>query len=419
MLTAMCPRTHHRYTAMPVLGARVDAFVQWLAQCDYRPMSIRVMLCQLDHVEHWLQRHGIQDVTDLEATMLEACWTHLSRRSTVLGGLIRALARYLEAAGVLRPPAPRPPTPSQQLLALYTEQLVRLRGLAPNTVRAHRQSAATLLDHLRYDEHPTGLAHLHASQIEAFIRQRATALGRGSQQHLVAHLRSFLRFVAARGQCPAGLETTIDTPRLYRLEQLPRALPWETVQALLAAIDRRTPIGRRDYTILLLIATYGLRVSEVAALTLDDLHWRDGWLRVPRCKTRSPLHLPLTDQIGTALVQYVQTARPAHVACRALFLRHNAPLRTLGRTAVSMVFVRCAQRSGLAIPFSGAHCLRHAYAVHLLRTGHALKTIGDLLGHRDSDSTYVYLRLATEELREVALPLPTLPPALPQEEPAP
>ena len=117
MLTAMCPRTHHRSTAMPVLGARVDAFVQWLAQCDYRPMSIRVMLCQLGHVEHWLQRHGIQDVTDLDATMLEACWTHLSRRSTVLGGLIRALARYLEATGVLRPPAPRPPTPSQHLLA--------------------------------------------------------------------------------------------------------------------------------------------------------------------------------------------------------------------------------------------------------------------------------------------------------------
>jgi site-specific recombinase XerD len=84
-----------------------------------------------------------------------------------------------------------------------------------------------------------------------------------------------------------------------------------------------------------------------------------------------------------------------------------------------MVFERWAKRSGLAIPFYGAHCLRHSYAVHLLRTGHSLKTIGDLLGHRDSDSTYVYLRLATEELREVALPVPTLPPAPLQEEPAP
>ena len=148
MLTAMCPRTHHRYTAMPVLGARVDAFVQWLAQCDYRPMSIRVMLCQLGHVEHWLQRHGIQDVTDLDATMLEACWTHLSRRSTVLGALIHALARYLETTGVLRPLPPPPPTPSQRLLNTYTEQLAHLRGLAAHTIQMHRQSVAALLDRI-------------------------------------------------------------------------------------------------------------------------------------------------------------------------------------------------------------------------------------------------------------------------------
>jgi site-specific recombinase XerD len=419
MLAAMCPRTHHRYTALPILGSRVDDFVQWLAQCDYRLASIRVMLCPLVQVEQWLQSHGIQDLTELDTAVLEACWRHGSRRSTVLGALIHALARYLETTGVLRPLPPPPPTPSQRLLSTYTEQLAHLRGLAAHTIQMHRQSVAELLDALEYDRHPACLEGLQASQIEAFVRRRAAGLGRGSQQHLVAHLRSFLRFVAAHGQCPAGLDTPLDTPRLYRLEQLPRALPWETVQALLASIDQRTTVGVRDYTMLLLIATYGLRVSEVTALTLDDLHWRDRWMRVPRCKTRSPLHLPLTDRVGTALVAYLQHARPAHVACRTLFLRYNAPLRALGRTAVSMVFARWAKRSGLPIPFSGAHCLRHAYAVHLLRTGHALKTIGDLLGHRDSDSTYVYLRLATEELREVALPVPTLPPAPLQEEPAP
>jgi len=112
--------------------------------------------------------------------------------------------------------------------------------------------------------------------------------------------------------------------------------------------------------------------------------------------------------VGAALVQYLREARPADVPCRALFLRSRTPIRALGPTAVSMVFERWAKRSGLAIPFSGAHCLRHAYAVHLLHTGHSLKIIGDLLGHRDSDSTYVYLRLATEELRDVALPVPTM-----------
>lgn len=416
MLVTIFPTTHHRYTALPILGSRVDDFARWLSQCDYRPTSIRVMLGPIGQVDQWLERHGIHDLTELNAPVLEACWTHWYRRSATLGGLIRALARYLEAEGVFHPTPPPPLTPSQQLLTAYTAYLVNVRGLARNTLREHQRSAGGLLDHLDYNAHPAGLGSLSASQIEAFVRQSAARLGRGTQQHLVAHLRSFLRFLAAKGQCPSGLDTTIDTPRLYRLEQLPRALPWDTVQALLQSIDCHTPIGLRDYTMLLLIATYGLRVSEIAALTLDDIHWRTRWLQVPRCKTRSALPLPLTDEVGDALVHYLRAARPDRVPCRALFLRSRTPIRPLGRTAVSMVFDRWAKRSGLPIPFFGAHCLRHAYAVHLLHSGTSLKTIGDLLGHRDSDSTYVYLRLATEELRDVALPVPTLsPPPQPSE----
>jgi integrase/recombinase XerD len=408
MLETIFPKTYRRYAALPLLGSRVDDFAMWLSRHDYRPQTIRVMLLPIGQIDQWLRRRGVHDVADLHASVLEACWRRFYRDSSTLGGLIRALARYLEAEGVLQP-APRPSlTPSAQLLAAYTEHLLHVRGLARSTIREHQRSASQFLAHLAYDVQPARLRDLTTSKVEAFVHLSATRLGRGTQQHLIAHLRGFLRFVATTGQCPAGLDTTIDTPRRYRREQLPRALPWDTVQALLASIDRRTTVGLRDYTMLFLIATYGLRVSEVAALTLDDLHWREGWVRVPRCKTRSVLHLPLTDHVGAALVHYLREARPADVPCRALFLRSRTPLRALRRTAVSMVFERWAKRSGLAIPFYGAHCLRHAYAVHLLHTGHSLKIIGDLLGHRDSDSTYVYLRLATEELRDVALPVPTM-----------
>lgn len=106
MLATMFPTTHHRYTALPILGSRVDDFARWLSQCDYRPTSIRVMLGPIGQVDQWLHRHGIHDLTELDAPVLEACWTHWYRRSATLGGLIRALARYLEAEGVFRPPAP-------------------------------------------------------------------------------------------------------------------------------------------------------------------------------------------------------------------------------------------------------------------------------------------------------------------------
>jgi len=408
MIEALFPKTHHRYAALPLLGSLVDDFALWLSHYDYRLEAIRVMLRPLGQADQWLQSHGIHNLTALDAPLLETCWRQLYRRNSHLGGFIRALARYLESEGVLCPTPPLPPTPSQRLLAAYTDHLAHVRGLAPRTMEEHRRSAVGFLNHLGYDAQPACLGSLHASQVETFVCRSATQLGRGAQQHLVAHLRSLLHFLAAKGQCPSGLDTTIDTPRLYRLEQLPRALPWDMVETLLQSIDRHTTIGLRDYTMLLLIATYGLRVSEIAALTLDDIHWRQGWFQVPRCKTRSSLQLPLTDKVAEALMHYLRHARPHDVPYRALFLRSHNPIRPLSRAAVSGVFRRWAKRSGVAVPFYGAHCLRHAYAVHLLHTGASLKTIGDLLGHRHSNSTFVYLRLATEELREVALPVPTI-----------
>jgi site-specific recombinase XerD len=412
MIESIFLNTHHRYVALPLLGPLADDFVQWLSQCDYPRQTIRVMLGPIGQVDQWLRSRGVDEITELDIPVMEACWTHFYRRSSgqgrALGSVIRALERYLEAKALLRPTPPQSLTLSQRLLATYTDHLLHVRGLAQSTIEEHRRHAGSLLDYLDYDTQPTCLETLSASQIETFMCLSARRIGRGAGQHLVSHLRGFLHFLAVKGQCSSGLDTIIDTPRLYRLEQLPRALPWETVQALLEAIDRNTTIGLRDYAMLFLIASYGLRVSEVAALTLDHIHWREGWLLVPQGKTRSSLKLPLTDRVAETLVHYLRHARPDQVPCRALFLRSRIPIRPLGRTAVSMVFDRWAKRSGLTIPYGGAHCLRHAYAVHLLRTGISLKTIGDLLGHRDSDSTYVYLRLATEELREVALPLPTL-----------
>jgi integrase/recombinase XerD len=177
------------------------------------------------------------------------------------------------------------------------------------------------------------------------------------------------------------------------------------VSALLRSIDRATPLGRRDYAMLLLIATYGLRTSEVVALTLDDILWRRRELCVPRRKVAGALLLPLTDEVGAALLDYLQHGRPSQPT-RIVFLRHRPPAGVLKPTAVTEVFQAAVRRSRLAIPFHGAHCLRHSLAVRLLRRGVSVKAIGDVLGHRHVESTCVYLRLAVEDLREVALSLP-------------
>jgi site-specific recombinase XerD len=314
------------------------------------------------------------------------------------------LERYLDHRGLL--PLCRVPTPVDRKLDEYAAYLQQVRGLGPGTIADHRKTAAQFIHHVDTEGHLAALAHVTAHQIEEFVRSSGSRLGRGTMQHVVSQLRSFLRFLAARGEAPTGLDARIDTPRLYRGEQLPRALPWETVLAFLRAIDRSTPIGRRDYAMFLLITTYGLRASEIVGLRIEDLAWRTGRLSVHQQKSGSPLLLPLTDTVGDCLLAYLGHGRPA-LPARQIFLRHRAPAGVLKPTAVSEAFQAWTRRSGLKIPFHGPHCLRHSYAVHLLRQGTSLKTIGDLLGHRSAESTCVYLRLAIEDLREVPLDLPT------------
>jgi len=230
-------------------------------------------------------------------------------------------------------------------------------------------------------------------------------LSRASLQHDVGALRGFLRFLVVDGRVPPGLDRQIDTPRLYRLEQLPRALPWETVRALLRSIDTTSAMGLRDYAMFLLIATYGLRASEVVAIGLDDIRWRQGALRIQQRKTSSPLELPLTNEVSAAMVKHLKRT-PPQAPHRRVFLRMRAPIGLLKPTAITEAFQSVVRKSGLSIPFQGPHCLRHSMAIHLLKNGTPLKTIGDILGHRTAESTSMYLRLATSDRREVALAVP-------------
>jgi len=138
---------------------------------------------------------------------------------------------------------------------------------------------------------------------------------------------------------------------------------------------------------------------------LDDLKWRAGHILIRQSKTGNPLELPLTDEVGSAIQDYLRKV-PRYGLHRQVFLRLKAPGGPLKTTAVIEAFQAWTARSGLEISFKGVHCIRHSYALHLLRQGVPLKTIGDVLGHRSPESTAVYLRLATEDLRTVALPVP-------------
>ena len=353
-----------------------------------------------------LHNRGVNALNEITREQLRACAPAHSSDASDLAGTVRSLERHLDAQGLL--PPHEPPGRTETLVNSYEAHLHDVRGLARRTVAQHRFAAGQFLQHLDYEENPSRLSTLAATDIERFIRTNGMRVSRAYLQHVVARLRSFLRFLAVSGAVVPGLDAQIDTPRLYRGEQLPHSLPWETVRAFLTSIDRASRCGLRDYTIFLLIMTYGLRASEIVSLTLDDIDWRAGRIRVSQRKTRCPLVLPLTDEVGACLIQYLHQARPA-LPCRELFFREWAPAGVLKATAITDAFKRWSRRSSLNISFYGPHCLRHSYAVNLLRKGTSLKTIGDILGHQTAESTCVYLRLAVEDLRDVALPLPNAP----------
>jgi integrase/recombinase XerD len=250
-----------------------------------------------------------------------------------------------------------------------------------------------------------GCEHLGALSppiVGAFVTESAGTLGRTAMIGLCSTLRVFLRYLRRGGIIARDLSRGIEPPQVYRLADLPRSIGWDEVRRMLEAVDRRTPVGRRDYAILLLLITYGLRAREVAHLTLDDVDWKRERLHVRERKADHVAVYPLSPVVGEAVFAYLQNGRPK-IADRHLFFRHLAPHRPLTFEAVSSRASHYLHKAGVPVRRAGSHTLRHACVQRLVDAGFPLKTIGDYVGHRSASSTEIYAKVAVETLRDVAL----------------
>jgi site-specific recombinase XerD len=390
----------------------MDHYAGWLHEQHYTWRSARYELRMAGRVADYLEGRAVCRIEDLAHRHLDECYSWFRQKFPEEAGSVLVLTRFLHIGGhVDELPPPLPSNPVDVHVNAFMAHLGEVRGCAPCTIRRQGQIAAEFLMWLQFLDNPNRLSSLTITDLERFIQHLSNRMGRAGLQKPIAIIRNLLRFLAANGTVPVGLDGMIDRPRVYRQEQLPRSLPWSTVEAFLNSIDRKSNMGKRDYAMFALMTTYGLRACDVVGLTLADFHWREGQIHIRQSKTGKPLELPLTDAVGLAIQDYLKQV-PRYGNHREIFLRLKAPAGTLKPTAVIEAFQAWSRRSGLAIPFKGVHCIRHSYALHLLRQGTALKTIGDLLGHRSPESTTAYLRLATEDLRTVALPLPSPIPAL-------
>jgi site-specific recombinase XerD len=280
-----------------------------------------------------------------------------------------------------------------------------VRGLSPSTRRHRRAEALRLVEWLH--EQGKTIGSVAVADLDAYITWRGASMRRTSIANMVASLRSVLRYLHASGHLPLDLASVIKGPKIYALESIPSTIRPEDIQCVLEALKQdRSALGRRDYAIWILLATYGLRAGEIIGLRLSDIDWRNERLQIRHTKTGAFSTLPLLRGPADALFDYLRHGRPTTTA-RAVFVRSQAPYRALCSTSVSGIVRRWLTSVGVRQTGKrGAHVLRHSRAVSLLRGGVSLKVIGDILGHRAERSTAPYLKLATEDLRSVALDLP-------------
>jgi site-specific recombinase XerD len=245
------------------------------------------------------------------------------------------------------------------------------------------------------------LYELCPQDIDHFLLRHAHERTPKAAQLMVSAMRSFLRFLFRYGETRRDLSTAVPTVPAWRLSEVPKYIKPEEIELVLEACDRTTSVGRRNYSILLLIARLGLRAGEVVALELGDINWRTSELTI-RGKGQSCDRLPLPQSAGEALAIYLKNDRP-ECSTRRVFVRTRAPYRGFkDSTTVSTIVRRTVERSGLSTPSKGAHLLRHSLATGMLRKGASMAEIGELLRHRSPNSTEIYAKVDIEGLRSIA-----------------
>ncbi len=321
-----------------------------------------------------------------------------------LRGSLRSLLVYLRAIGVAAPkPSAEPSTPFDAVLAEYLSFLRKHRGFAELTVEQHRRCGSAFF--VQLSRRPVDLAALEAGDIEPVAVALAGPLGRRSRQIMTTSIESLIRYLRATGRVPRSCMPFLPRMKTYALSSLPSVIPWDNVERALSSMDRTGTRGLRNYAMVLLVATYGLRSAEVRGLRLDDVDWRRGALHIRQTKTRRKLVLPLVPAVSDALVAYLRQGRETSDD-RRVFMKVHAPRGPVSRAIIYDVVRKALKKAGVQAAHLGPQALRHARATSLLRSGQSLKTIGDLLGHRVPEATMIYCKVAVEDLRSVAIELP-------------
>lgn len=395
------------------IGRPIEQYVEWLEAHGYSERSIRARVPLLRQFGEFAAEQGARSSDELVGHVgpFIAWWldergakhgTDRARQfANEVGGPVEQFLEVVLADYRGNRRFRAVPDPFATEVPQFTNYLREERGLRETSVRHYGHYLR------RFEAYLTrvganALSALSPAILSAFIIDSSRSLSKNSMTGLCSSLRVFLGYLHREEIIGRDLASSVEGPQQYRQSNVPRSISWDEVRRMLEAVDRRTQVGKRDYVILLLLVTYGLRAREVARLTLDDIDWDRERLLVPERKAGHCTAYPLSTVVGAALVDYLRNARP-DTNERAIFFAIMAPWQPMTYNAVSCRVSHYLRKAGIQVRRPGSHTLRHTCVQRLIDAEFPLKTIGDYVGHRSPSSTEVYSKVAVESLRQVAI----------------
>lgn len=406
------PRTVDRIRGL-WLGSAIERYVDWLVDQRHAPGTIRSRVQCLVHfdafaaaagaaswnelpalvapfVEHWLDKHCGRSVRPESRVMAK------SRARVPVEEMLQ-----LVVSGYVRPSRRDATAPFQDKAPGFFDYLREERGLRPATLHRYEYHLRVFEKYLQ-QVGASRLRDITPSLIGAFVTERGRRLSSRGMQGVSDSLRGLLNYARRQGLISADLARSVPRRREYRQSSIPRAISWDDVQRMLDGVDRRSAVGRRDFALLLLLVSYGLRAREVAAMRLDDIDWKQSLLHVPTRKGGHSTIYPLSAAVGEAIIEYLRRDRPA-VDDRHLFLLAKAPYAPIDYQVISNRVSARLQAVGIRVARAGSHTLRHTCVQRLVEADTPFKTIGDYVGHSSPQSTLVYGKVALHKLRQLTI----------------
>jgi integrase/recombinase XerD len=393
----------------PPFEDAINALAGSFYQLGYHRRYSQRVLWVVGKFNKYARAIGIKSAEDVNKKLMQRFIDEgITHQQYLAPTAMNHLWKYLRDQGIVPTTAAQHSNvPCESILHDYDEHLCNVRGLAlasrTESLRYVRRFLTWLWN--RYGDN--FLDHFNGVDVLEFITELAgNHPSRSWKNNLCSYTRVFLRYLRCCAIIHSDLDRAVPKLRKWRLSNIPRHLSWEDVRKLIESVDTSKPTGLRDKAVLLVIAALGLRSQEVRSLQVSDIFWRTAEIRLRKTKTRRERALPLPQEVGSAIANYLIQGRP-RVSVPQVFLRHLTPVGPITSThGVGDIVEKHLLRAGIQASNHGAHLLRHSLATRMVNQAVPIKQIADMLGHASIDTTAIYTKVDTTHLAAVALPFP-------------